>query len=87
MEHWNTTLPGLIYEVPYEAIVSDLKNTIQGTLQYIGVDFDKRCLEFYNTKQVALTPSADQVRKPIYDSSVGRHKRFGSHLGDLTRLQ
>jgi tetratricopeptide (TPR) repeat protein len=87
MEHWNTTFPGLIYEVPYETIVSDFKNTIQGTLQYIGVDFDERCIEFYNTKQVALTPSADQVRKPIYDSSVGRHKRFGPHLGILTHLQ
>jgi hypothetical protein len=67
--------------------VNDLEGTLKGVLEYIGVPFEPACLEFYNVHRVALTPSADQVRKPIYDSSVGRHKNFASHLGELNTLQ
>ena len=87
MEHWNTLLPNRIYEVSYESLVEDLEGTVRGVLKHIGVEFDKACLEFYNVRRIAVTPSADQVRKPIYSSSVGRHKLFESHLGELTSLQ
>jgi len=56
-------------------------------LDHIGVVFDSACLEFYNVRRIAVTPSADQVRKPIYGSSVGRHKHFEKHLDDLKDLQ
>jgi hypothetical protein len=87
MEHWNTLLPNRIYEVSYESLVEDLEGTVRGVLKHIGVEFDKACLEFYNVRRIAVTPSADQVRKPIYSSSVGRHKHFESHLSELTSLQ
>ncbi len=87
MAHWNELYSGLIYEVPYESIVDDLEGTIKGVLDQIGVEFDPACLEFYNVRRIAVTPSADQVRKPIYSSSVGRHMHFESHLGELTSLQ
>jgi tetratricopeptide (TPR) repeat protein len=87
MNHWNTLLPNRIYEVPYESIVSNLEGTINGILNHIGVDFEPACLEFYNVRRIAVTPSADQVRKPIYSSSVGRHKHFEKHLGELNALK
>ena len=87
MEHWNEMYQGLIYEVPYESIVDDLEGTVKGVLEHIGVDFEHACLEFYNVRRIAVTPSADQVRKPIYTSSVGRYKHFASHLGDINTLQ
>ena len=87
MAHWNKQYSGLIYEVPYESIVDDLEGTIKGVLAHIGIEFDPACLEFYNVRRIAVTPSADQVRRPIYSSSVGRHKHFESHLGELTSLK
>jgi len=87
MAHWNKQYSGLIYEVPYESIVDDLDGTIKGVLAHIGIEFDPACLEFYNVRRIAVTPSADQVRRPIYSSSVGRHKHFESHLGELTSLK
>jgi tetratricopeptide (TPR) repeat protein len=87
MEHWNTLLPNRIYEVSYESLVEDLEGTVRGVLEHIDVKFDPACLEFYNVRRIAVTPSADQVRRPIYSSSVGRHKHFESHLGELTSLQ
>jgi tetratricopeptide (TPR) repeat protein len=86
MQHWNEQLPNLLYEVPYEKLVSNFEETIKGILNHIGVDFDPACLEFYNVRKIAITPSADQVRKPIYASSVDRHKHFEKHLGELNAL-
>lgn len=87
MQHWNDKFEGRIHEVPYESIVSSLEETVAGVLNHIGVEFDPAVLEFHNVRRIAITPSADQVRKPIYTSSVNRHKNFASHLKDLTRLQ
>ncbi len=86
MAHWNEQYSESIYEVPYESIVHDLEGTVKGTLEHIGVAFNPACLEFYNVGRIAITPSADQVRKPIYASSVGRHKQFDMYLGELKTL-
>jgi hypothetical protein len=86
MQHWNEQLPKRIYEVPYEKLVSNFEETVKGVLNHIGVDFEPACLEFYNVRRIAITPSADQVRKPIYASSVDRHKHFEKHLGELNAL-
>lgn len=87
MTHWNETLPNRIHEVRYELLVDNLEETIKTVLEHIGVNFDPACLEFYNVRGIAVTPSADQVRKPIYKSSVKRHKHFERHLDELTSLQ
>ena len=87
MQHWQELYPDLIYQVKYESIVNDLEATVKGTLEHIGVDFNKACLEFYKVRRIAITPSADQVRKPIYKSSCGRHKNFAQYLGELNDLQ
>ena len=87
MKHWEEQYPGQIHEVSYESIVNDLESTIKGTLEHIGVDFEPACLEFYNVRRIAVTPSADQVRKPIYSSSIGRHNHFAKHLNELIDLQ
>ena len=67
--------------------VANLEETITGVLSHIGVEFDPACLEFYNVRRITITPSADQVRKPIYTSSVGRHKHFEKHIGILSSLK
>lgn len=86
MRHWEKVLPNRIYEVPYESLVTSFEATINGVLEYMGLEFDSACLEFYNARRISITPSADQVRKPIYTSSVNRHKYFESHLDELSCL-
>lgn len=87
MSHWNEILPNRIHEVNYESLVENLEVTIKNVLAHIGVSFDPACLEFYNIQRIAVTPSADQVRKPIYTSSIHRHKHFASQLGELNTLK
>ena len=87
MMHWTEMYPNQIYEVNYEDLVANTEETITGVLEHIGVPFEKSVLEFYNVRRIAITPSADQVRVPIYGSSVNRHRHFIKHLNELTHLQ
>ena len=71
MDHWSDVLPAKVLEVRYEALVKNTKSVIQNILEFIGVDFEPGCLEFYNNKRPVRTASSEQVRQPIHSRSVG----------------
>ena len=73
IELWKNILPeGTILEVEYENMVNNHQNETEKMLEFIGVDFDDKCLEFYKQKRDVKTASLAQVVNPIYDSSIGR---------------
>jgi tetratricopeptide (TPR) repeat protein len=84
MRHWRDTLEIPMLELPYEAIVADQEAMTRRLLDFCGLDFDERCLRYYEVGGPVQTASYDQVNRPIYSSSVGRYKNFEKHLGPLT---
>ena len=50
---------------------------------FVGLEWDARCLRFYETTRVVNTANYDQVRQPIYTRSVGRWRHYERHLGPL----
>ncbi len=83
MDHWRG-LPGVrMFEVRYEDLVNDPQRWIPEVIAYCGLEWDDACLRFHETGRAAATISYDQVRRPIYTSSVGRAERFRAHLGPL----
>lgn len=84
MEHWKQVLPkGSILEVSYEALVANVEKQSHRIVDFVGTDWNDACLEFYNTKRNVNTASSDQVRLPIYDSSVGAARPYIRHLSAL----
>ncbi len=83
MEHWESLFGDDILTVHYEKLVSNQEEATNTILKFVGLDFDEKCMEFWKTGRTVLTLSQDQVRKPMYDSSVSRHERFGSLLDPL----
>jgi tetratricopeptide (TPR) repeat protein len=89
MRHWRNTLELPILEVCYEAMVDDQENQSRRLIDFLGLDWDERCLRFHEThessrsKGIAPTLSYDQVRRPVYRSSCGRFKPFEKHLGPM----
>lgn len=84
MEHWRSSLErGRIVEVEYERLVADPEEEIRKLLERLGLAWNPRCLEFHKTRRVVATASLFQVRQPLYTSSVGRWRRFESHLAPL----
>jgi tetratricopeptide (TPR) repeat protein len=83
MQHWESCLGDAMLEVSYEELVADQEQTTRKILDFCGLEFEPKCLEFWKTGRTVLTLSQNQVRKPMYDSSVARHERFGALLNPL----
>ena len=83
MKHWLAVLPLKIMEVHYEQLVSNQKNVSRDMIKFCGVEWDERCLRFYESKRVANTLSINQVRERMYNSSVARWKHYDRYLAPL----
>jgi tetratricopeptide (TPR) repeat protein len=84
MEHWRRLLPArAILEVDYESLVADTEGQTRRMLEHCGLTWDARCLDFHETRRPVRTASVDQVRRPVYGSSVGRWRQFEAQLRPL----
>ena len=83
MEHWKKVLSIPILEMRYEDLVLDTEGQVNRLLEFLNLPWDDRCLGFHKTARPVRTASEDQVRRPIYTSSIGRWKHYESHLGPL----
>lgn len=83
MEHWRTVLPGRFIEVDYETTVSDFETTARRLIDHAGLPWNDACLEPHKQERSVLTASKNQVRKPVYRSSVKAWKRYEKQLQPL----
>jgi hypothetical protein len=83
MEHWRQAMPGVMLEVYYENTVADVEGQARRIIDFLGVDWTDDCLKFYETDRPVKTASASQVRKPIYNTSVNRWKKYEKYLQPL----
>ena len=87
MKHWRSTLPkGAILDVPYEGLVNAPEAWSRKMLEYIGLPWNPRCLDFHETNRIVITASKWQVRQKITNSSVLRWRNYERFLGPLLRL-
>ncbi len=86
MAHWHAVLPDTILALRYEDLVQNTAAEARRVLDYIGLPWDERCLEFHRNPRRVDTASAAQVRKPIYTGSMKRWQRFEKHLEPLARI-
>ena len=52
-------------------------------LEFCELPFEEDCIYFYKTKRAVKTASSEQVRQPIYSSSVDLWQKYEDHLEDL----
>lgn len=83
MEHWKQVLPISIMEVRYEDMVEDNEAMSRKLLEFCGLEWDERVLEFQKSERRVKTASTVQIRQPIYHSSVNRWRRYEKHLQPL----
>ncbi len=83
MQSWHELLPRRILDVRYEDTVEDIETQSRRMLNFLDLPFEDDVLSFYATKRVVKTPSASQVREPIYKTSVAAWKNYEKHLRPL----
>jgi tetratricopeptide (TPR) repeat protein len=83
MDHWDSVLPGKVLRVQYEEVVADLETQVRRILDYCGLPFEEGCISFHKNQRSVRTPSAEQVRQPIYTSGLEQWKNFEHCLDPL----
>jgi len=86
MDHWHDVLPDFVLEVNYEAVVADLDSQVRRILDFCGLPFEDACLRFHETERAIKTASSQQVRQPIYSSSVNLWRNYESQLEILVHI-
>jgi tetratricopeptide (TPR) repeat protein len=84
MDHWQHVLPeGVLTTVQYENVVADTEKEAKALIEFIGLDWSSKCLEFHKSDRPVKTASVAQVRKPIYKTAVKRWEKYGDGLQPL----
>jgi Flp pilus assembly protein TadD len=83
MAHWKAVIDLPMLEVFYEEVVANPEAQSRRMVEFLGLPWNDRCMDFHQSKRPCATASVMQVRRPIYASSVGRWRHYEKHLGPL----
>lgn len=83
MKHWRSLEQINMYEVQYEDLVKNQQKISKEIIEHVGLEWDEKCMLFHENKRPVRTASSDQVRHPIYTSSIERWKKYEKHLQPL----
>lgn len=72
-----------LLEVPYEQLTAEPEAWSRRLIEHVGVPWHEDCLKFHDGEHVTHSASADQVRRPMYRSSVERWRRYEQHLAPI----
>ena len=83
MEFWQTRFPDMIYNLDYEELTENQETETRNLLDYCGLDWEQRCLDFHTTKRDVKTASHVQVRKKMYQGSSSAWMKYEQLLHPL----
>lgn len=86
MDHWHEVIPDQVLDVNYEEVVADLEGQVQRILDYCGLEFEEACVRFHETERAVKTASSEQVRLPIYSTSVNLWRNYEEYLDELIEV-
>ena len=80
VEHYREQLDLNYLEIRYEDLVADQEKHVRRMLEFVGVEFDPRCLSFHENQRYARTASYAQVTEKLYDKSIHRYRHYRKYL-------
>jgi hypothetical protein len=83
MKFWHKKFPGQIYDISYEKLTTNQESESKKLVEYCGLGWDKKCLEFYKNTRAVKTASSLQVRQKMYQGSSDAWKKYKSDLKPL----
>jgi tetratricopeptide (TPR) repeat protein len=87
MAHWRQVLPpSALLEISYEDLIEQQEPTSRRLVEFLGLPWDPKCLDFHNTERSVITLSKWQVRQKIHKASAGRWKHYERFLKPLQGL-
>lgn len=85
MAHWQSVFEQPFLSVQYEQLVADPETQAKQICEYCELDWRPEMLDFHLNKAAVNTVSKQQVRSPIYATSVSRWKPYEKLLQPVIR--
>jgi hypothetical protein len=76
MRHWLSIFEKDIFVAQYESFVLNLESEAKNLIQFLDLEWQPQCLEFYKNTNIVQTASSLQVRKELYSSSIDQWKNY-----------
>ena len=81
IKSFNEENPNFMYEIEYEQLVNNPEEESKKLMDFCGLQWDPKCLEFYKRKDlISKTASNLQIRKAIYKSSLDKYLPYKKYL-------
>jgi tetratricopeptide (TPR) repeat protein len=80
MEFWGNSLSKRIYNLDYELLTVNQENETHQLIDYLGLDWDEKCLSPQDNTRSVATASNMQVRKKVYQGSSQQWKKYEPFL-------
>ena len=80
MGFWINTLNNGIYKLDYELLTVNQESETRQLIEYLGLDWDEKCLSPQNNTRRVATASNLQVRKKVYKGSSEQWKKYKPFL-------
>lgn len=80
MNYWKSLFPDSIFTIHYEELASNPEQISKQLISFSGLAWEDACLKFFERKNVVRTFSVQQVRNPVYNSSVKKWTHYRSEL-------
>lgn len=80
VEHYRGQMMLRYLPIRYEDIVDEQEASTRRMLDFVGEEFDERCIDFHDNRRYARTASYAQVTERLYDSSRYRYRHYLKQL-------
>ena len=88
MRHWRQLLPQqAMLELSYEQLIGRQEACTRRLLEFVGLPWDSRCLDFHQAERSVVVMSRWQLRQKLNAASIGRWRHYARHLGPLLKLR
>ncbi len=78
MSYWNSIGFDNYKEIKYEYLINDYEKEARNIFQFIGLDFNKKFLDFTKNEKPIFTVSTSQVRNGLNKDGIGKWKKYES---------
>ena len=80
MDFWKKKLNERIYELDYELLTVNQESETRQLINYVGLNWDERCLHPQDNARSVATASNLQVREKVYQGSSKRWQDYQPFL-------
>ena len=82
-DHWHSFMGDDVICINHEQLTKTPKAEIERLLNYCGLEWSDKCLNFHKELKTVKTASFEQVRKPIQQKEKLEWENYKEHLADF----